>query len=88
MTGKEARSKVEETTRKKRTRRTTLTRRSRREMRTGRRHLPKKEKLTRRRSRDVPGVGASITWHGATTWKNSANSAMSAPTSKPAASTR
>jgi hypothetical protein len=44
---------------KKRTRRTTLTRKSRRKMRTGRRHLPRKEKLTRRRSRDVPGIGAS-----------------------------
>ncbi len=79
-TGKEARSKVEETTRIKRTRRTTLKRRSRRKVRTGRRHLPRKEKLTRRRSRDVPGVGASTTWHGATTRKSSADSAMSAPT--------
>jgi hypothetical protein len=56
-TGKEARSKVEETARNRRTRRTMLTRRNRREMRTRRRHLPRKEKLTRRRSRDVH------TWH-------------------------
>jgi hypothetical protein len=33
-------------------------------MRTGRRHLPRKEKLIRKGSRDVPGVGANTTWHG------------------------
>ncbi len=89
-TGNEARSKVEEITRNRRTRRTRLTRRSRsrRQMRTGRRHLPRKEKLTRRRSRDVPGVGASTTWRGAITKKSYVNSAMSAPTSKLTASTR
>jgi hypothetical protein len=87
-TGKEARSKVEETTGNRRTRRTTLTRESKREMRTGRRHLPRKEKLTRKRSRDVPGIGASTTWHGAITRKSSANTAVSAPTSKPTASTK
>jgi hypothetical protein len=58
---------VEETTRSRRTRRTILTRRNRREMKTGRRHLPRKENLMRRRSRDVPGIGASTTWRGATT---------------------
>jgi hypothetical protein len=57
----QAKSKVEETTGNRRTRRTLLTRKSRREMRTGRRHLPRKEKLARRRSRDVPGIGASTT---------------------------
>jgi hypothetical protein len=51
-------------------------------MRTGRRHLPRKDKLTRKRSRDVPGVGASTTRHGAITRNSSANSAVSAPTSK------
>ncbi len=87
-TGKEARSKVEETTGNRRTRRTTLTRKSKREMRTGRRHLPRKEKLTRKRSRDVPGIGASTTWCGAITRKSYADSAVSAPTSKPTASTK
>ncbi len=87
-TGKEARSKVDETTGNRRTRRTTLTRKSRREMRTGRRLLPRKEKLTRKRSRDPPGVGASTTWHGAITRKSSADLAMSAPTSKLMASTK
>ncbi len=84
----EARRKVEETNRNRRTTRTTLTRRNRREMKTGRRHLPSKENLTRKRSRDVTGIGASTTWRGATTRKGSANSAMSAPTSKPTASTK
>ncbi len=51
-------------------------------MRTGSRHLPRKEKLTRKRSRDVPGVGASTTWRRAITRKSSADSAVSAPTSK------
>jgi hypothetical protein len=55
-TGKEAKREVEETTGNRRTRRTTLTRKSRREIRTRRRHLPRKEKLTRKRPRDVPGV--------------------------------
>ncbi len=32
----------------------------------------------RRRSRDVPGIGASTTWRGATTRKSSADSATSA----------
>jgi hypothetical protein len=87
-TRKEARSKVEEISRTRRTRRTMLTRKSRRKMRTGRRHLPRKEKLMRRRSRDVPGIGESTTWHGAVTRKSSTNLAMSAPTSKPATSTK
>jgi hypothetical protein len=43
MTRKEARSKVEGITGKRRTRRTTIARKSRRKMRTGRRHLPRKE---------------------------------------------
>jgi hypothetical protein len=73
---------------KRGTQRTTLTRKSRRKMRTGRRHLPRKEKLTRRRSRDVPGVNASTKWRGSTTRKSSTHLAMSAPTSKPAASTK
>ncbi len=55
-------------------------------MRTGRKHLPRKEKLTRRMSRDIPGIGASTTWCGATTRKSSADSAMSPPASKPTAS--
>jgi hypothetical protein len=87
-TGKETRSKVEETTGNRRTRRIMLTRKSRREMRTGRRHLPRNEKLTKRRSRDIPGVGASTTLHGAITRKSSVDLAMSAPTSKPMASTK
>jgi hypothetical protein len=73
-TGKEARSKVEETTGNRRTTRRRRTRKSKREMRTGRRHLPRKEKLTRKRSRDAPGIGASTTWHGAITRKSSADS--------------
>jgi hypothetical protein len=55
-TGKEARSKVEETTGNRRTGRTTLTRKSKREMRTQRRHLPRKEKLTRKKVK-------RRTWH-------------------------
>jgi hypothetical protein len=73
MIKQQARRKVEETTRNRRTRRTTLTRRNRREMKTGRRHLPRKENLMRKRSRDVPGIGASTTWHGAITRKGSAD---------------
>jgi hypothetical protein len=46
------------------------------------------KELTRKRSRDVPGVGASTTWRGAITRKSSANSAVSAPTSKSMASTK
>jgi hypothetical protein len=49
---------------------------------------PRKEKLTRKRERDVPGIGASTTWRGTITRKSSANSAVSAPTSKPMASTK
>jgi hypothetical protein len=49
---------------------------------------PRKEKLTRKRSRDVPGVGASTTWRRAIIRKSSADSAVSAPTSKPKASTK
>jgi hypothetical protein len=85
MTRKEARSKVEEITIKRRKRRTRLTKKSRRKMRTGRRHLPRKEKLKRRRSIGVPGISASTTWHGATTRKSSADLAMSTPTSNPVA---
>ncbi len=83
-----ARNKVEEITGNRRARRTTLTRRNRREMKTGRRHLPRKVKLMRKRSRDVPGIGASTTWHRATTRKSSADLATIAPTSKPTASTK
>ena len=42
----------------------------------------------KRKSRDVPGVGANTTWRGATTRKSSADLAVSAPTSKPTASTK
>jgi hypothetical protein len=84
----EARNKVEGITGNRRTRRTTPTRRNRREMKTGRRHLPRKGKRMKRRSRDVPGISANTTWHRETTRKSSANSATSAPTSKPAASTK
>jgi hypothetical protein len=72
----------------RRTRRTTPTRRNRRETKTGRRHLPRKGKHMKRRSRDVPGIGANTTWHGVTTRKSSADLAMSAPTSKPTTSTK
>ncbi len=84
----EARNKVEGITGNRRTRRTTPPRRNRRETKLGRRHLPRKGKRMKRRSRDVSGVGENITWHGETTRKSSANSARSAPTSKPVASTK
>jgi hypothetical protein len=80
MTRKEARSKAAEITRTRRTRRTALTRKSRRKMRTGIRHLPRKEKLMRRRSREVPDIGASTTWHGQTTRNQTAEWAKTAPT--------
>jgi hypothetical protein len=63
----EARNKVEGTTGNRRTRRTTLTRRNRKEIKTERRHLPRKENLMKRKSRDVPGIGANTTWHGPST---------------------
>jgi hypothetical protein len=78
-------NKVEGTTGNRRTRRTTLTRRNRRETKTGRRHLPRKGKHMKRRPGDVPGTGANTTWHGVTTRKSSADSATSAPASKPTA---
>jgi hypothetical protein len=49
---------------------------------------PKEGKCMKRRSRDVPGIGANTTWHGETTRKSSADLATSAPTSKPVASTK
>ena len=85
MTKQEARNKVDGITGNRRTRRTTLTRRNRKEIKTERRHLPRKENLMKRKSRDIPGIGASITWHGVTTRKSSADSATSAPASKPTA---
>jgi hypothetical protein len=88
MTRKEARSKVEEITRKRRTRRTMLTRKSRRKMRTGRRHLPRNEKLTRRRSMGVPGVGVSTIWRGETTRNQTADLTKTAPTNRTAAVTK
>ena len=84
----EGRNKVERTTENRRTRRTTPTRRNRKEMKTGRRRLPKKEDLMKRKSRDVPGVGANTTWRGVTTRKSSVDSATSAPTSKLMVSTK
>ncbi len=48
-----------------------LTRKSRRKARIGRRHLPRREKVTRRRSMDVPGIGAGTIWGGATTRNDS-----------------
>ena len=57
-------------------------------MRTGRRHLPRKEKLMKRKSRDIPGIGANTTWHGVTTRKSFADSARSALTSNSTASTK
>jgi hypothetical protein len=88
MIKQEGRNKVEGITGNRRTRRTTPTRRNGKKMKTGRRHLPRKEKLTKRKSRNVPGVGANTTWRGVTTRKSSADSATSTPTSKPAASTK
>ncbi len=85
---KEAKSKVEEITRNRRARITMLTRKSRRKMRTGRRHLPRKKKLTRRRSRDVPCVGASTALHGETTRNQTGDLAKTAPTSRMAALTK
>jgi hypothetical protein len=84
----ETRSRVEAITRKRRTRRITLPRESRRRMRIGRRPLQRREKLTRRRSRDVPGVHASTTWHGTTTKKNTADLARTPTTSRIVASTK
>jgi hypothetical protein len=81
----ETRNKVEGITGNRETRKTTLTRRNRREMKTGRRHLPRKRKRMKRKSRDAPGVGANTTWRGETIRKSSADSAMSTPTSKPTA---
>ncbi len=71
--------------RKQKNKKNTTTRRNRRETKTGRRHLPRKGKRMKRRSRDIPGVGANTTWHGETTRKSSADSVTSAPTSKPTA---
>jgi hypothetical protein len=71
-TRKEARSKVEVITRKRRTRRTTLTRKIRRKMRIGRR----------------PSVDASTTWHGETTRNQTADLAKTPPTCRTAASTK
>jgi hypothetical protein len=85
MIKQEASNKVEGITGNRRTRRTTPTKRNRRETKTGRRHLPRKGKRMKRRSRDVPGIGANTTWHGETTRKSSADLATSAPTSKPMA---
>jgi hypothetical protein len=62
----EARNMVEETTGNRRARRTTPTRRNRRETKTGRRHLPRKGKRMKRKSRDVPGISANTTWRGGT----------------------
>jgi hypothetical protein len=73
---------------KRRTRRTTLTKKSTRKMRIGRRPLKMREKLTRRRSRDVSGVGASTTWRKETTRNQAANLAKTAPTSRTASSTK
>jgi hypothetical protein len=53
-----------------------------------RRHLPRKEKLTRRRSRDVSGIGASTTWHKDTTRNQTANLAKTATTSRMAVLTK
>jgi hypothetical protein len=52
------------------------------------RHLPRREKLMRRRSRDIPGFGASTTWRGVTTRNQTANLARTAPISRTAASTK
>jgi hypothetical protein len=67
---------------KKKRKAAVLTRNSRRRMRTGRRPLPRREKLTRRKSRDAPGVGASTTWCGSVTRKETADLAKSASTSR------
>jgi hypothetical protein len=72
----------------RRTRRTMLTGESRRRMRIGRRLLQRRKKLVRRRSRDVHGIGATTTWHGATTRKQTADLARTTPTSRIAASTK
>jgi hypothetical protein len=88
MIKQEARNKVEGITGNRRTRRTIPTGRNRKEMKTGRRHLPRKENLMKRKSRDIPGVGANTTWRGVTTRKSSVDSATSAPTSKLMVSTK
>jgi hypothetical protein len=53
MTKGETRSRLEARTRKIRTRKIMLTRKSRRRMRIGRRPLPRRKMLTRRKSRDA-----------------------------------
>jgi hypothetical protein len=70
---------------KKKNKKNNANKKEKKKDKTGRRYLPRKEKLMRRRSRDVPGIGASTTWHGTTTRKSSADLAMSAPSRKPAA---
>ncbi len=80
MTKEETRSRVEARKRQRRTRKTILTRESRRRMRIGRRPLPRREKCTRRRSRDAPGIGVSTTWRGVTARKETADLAKSAST--------
>jgi hypothetical protein len=49
---------------------------------------PKEGEAHEKKLKGVPGIGASTTWSGAITRKSSADSAMSAPTSKPTASTK
>ncbi len=65
-----------------------LTRENRRRMRIGRRPLQRRKKLTRRKWRGAPGIGASTTWRGAITRKQTANLAKSAWRSRTTASTK
>ncbi len=44
--------------------------------------LPRTGKPMRRKSMDTPGIGASTTWHGATTRRQTVVLAKSAPPSK------
>ncbi len=73
---------------KKKNKKNNANKKEQKKMRTGRRHLPRKEKLTRRRSRDIPGIGASTTWRGEITRNQTADWAKTTPTSRMVASTK